>query len=344
MKNRENYLTISFGDSINDYPIITREKTKNRNKYYLFNKINIFNKKINLENEERRKRKYEHKKLSKQKIVIENFYTSDYLNKTKKYLLVTVSFNNPIIVKYQIKLIKKYIKGSFEHIICDNSNRIDAARKIKEVCKNNNTTYIRINPDIIPNGYSDSHGIALNWVWENILQQRKQDFALLDHDIFPITEQNIEDYYSEQDFWGSIRFRNKNNKKDIWSLWPGFAFYKYEPLVNKKLNFRRYRKFGLFKISCVDTGSANWNCLYSKYDATTLKNCNMVTWDLKTDKEFVFNGNKNSDFEDCIEYFNNKTWLHSINGSEWHESKGKINLVYQLLNKILEDNYTNESI
>lgn len=40
---------------------------------------------------------------------------------------------------------------------------------------------------------------------------------------------------------------------------------------------------------------------------------------------------------DSLEWFDNKRWLHTINGSCWKQiSKGKDNLVKQLLEKYLE--------
>ena len=335
MTYREEYLTVSFGESINKFCIVSKEQTDSCCKYFLFNRFNIFNKKINVDDEVRRIRKKEFNRLNKQKIFIDNYYSEPYQNNKEKYLLIAVSFNNPKIVEYQIKLMKKYVKGNFVHIICDNSNKIESAIEIKKVCENNQTTYIRINAKITPNGYSDSHGVALNWIFENIIKYKQKDFALLDHDIVPIIEQNIDDYFNKQDFFGQIRFKDENNHKDVWSLWPGFAFYKYSVVKNKKLNFRRYKHFGIFKACCVDTGSANWKPLYSKYNANDLISCDVVSWDLKNDVEFKPNGNKNSDFEDCVEYFNNKTWLHAINGSEWHESNGKINFVYKRLEELL---------
>lgn len=334
MTDREDVLTISFGDLITIHTLISREVSEDAYEYYLFNKIKILSKKRDKDKEERRFRRSEFRRLNRQKICMEDFYSKDYKANTEDYLLITVSFNNPVVVDYQIKLIKKYLKGNFVHIICDNSNRIEAAREIKNVCIQNDTTYIRINSKTIPNGYSDSHGVALNWVWNNVIKSKQKDFGLLDHDIFPIVEQNVTDYFNKnQDFWGQIRFKNNNNHKERWFLWPGFAFYKFDAVKDLNLNFRRYKHFGFIKAKSSDTGSANWRQLYSRYNADELEKCTAVKWDLRTNAEFCGKWEANTDFEYCIDYFNNKTWLHAVNGSDWHASKGKINLVYEELTK-----------
>ena len=330
MNIRENIITLSFLDNTYEYVLLSKDISESCYTYYLFDKFKILRTKRNSKKEEFRRRRAEHLRLSRQKIIIGDYYSSDYKNNNGKRILVTVAFNNPKVIEYQIKLIKKYIKGDFIHIICDNSNRIDSAQGIRNVCIQNEVTYIRVNSDIKPHGYSDSHGVALNWIWENILSKKEKDFALLDHDIFPIQEQNIEDYFDIENFWGSIR--NKNGR---WYLWPGFAFYRFDAVKNKKLNFRRYKHFGFIKAKNADTGSANWNCLYSKYNVIFIRNCDVASVDLSTNSIPLSNKDNNYVFENCIEYFNNKTWLHSINGSVWHDDNGKIELVYKCLDEKL---------
>lgn len=163
--------------------------------------MNIF--KVDNETKDRRSRRRQHYLLSKEKFVIENYYSSDY-NKESNVDLITVSFNNPIIIDYQIKLFRKYLQGSFCHIVCDNSNMEERAKQIREVCVKNNITYIHCEPKKIPHGYADSHGIALNWIYYSIVRKRKNNFAFLDHDIFPIKVLNIESYLEKAELAGRV--------------------------------------------------------------------------------------------------------------------------------------------
>ncbi len=91
----------------------------------------------------RRAKRAEARRLSSLKIDIEPFYADNFEDKT--FIdLITVAFNNPTIIDYQIKLFKKFIKGSYTHIVCDNSNNEEKAKGIKKVCEENNVTYINV--------------------------------------------------------------------------------------------------------------------------------------------------------------------------------------------------------
>ena len=202
----------------------------------------------------RRAKRAEAKRLSSLKIEIEPFYATNFEDKT--FIdLITVAFNNPLIIDYQIKLFRKFLKSSFTHIVCDNSNNEEKARSIKKACEENNITYINITSTEKASGFSDSHGRALNRIYKNFVQKRAKNFAFLDHDILPIKEVNIGEYLANTDLFGAVMERG-----GIWYLWTGFAFYRYDYLKNKKLNFRRYRKFNFIKVKGHSDNEFNNRC------------------------------------------------------------------------------------
>ena len=287
---------------------------------------------------ERKRRKREHKKLSKQRFDIPAFYASDY-DKNSGMDLITVSFNNPKVIKYQINLIRKFAKGNYTIIICDNSNVREKAEAIKKVCEDLNVTFVRVNPKKNPNGYSDSHGLALNWIYENVVKKRENNFAFLDHDIFPVKNINIEDYVKEQDFYGHKNRSHKDTllNKGMWYIWPGLSFFKYDVLKNKNANFGKWRRFGFLKIKVVgaDTGSANWPVLYSKYDTDKLKFANTSFWNIRKNCAVKDDEIRALAQTDLIQYFDNENWLHMIDGSEWQDSKGKTEMVYEMLDRLV---------
>lgn len=296
--------------------------------------MNNFLEKIKQKREEtkiRRAKRAEAKRLSCLKIEIEPFYASNYNNET--FIdLITVAFNNPIIVDYQIRLFNKFIKGSFTQIICDNSNNEEKAKAIKEVCVKNNVTYINVTSGEKASGFSDSHGRALNRIYKNIVQKRQNNFAFLDHDILPIKEINIEDYLKHTDLFGAVMERG-----GIWYLWPGFAFYKYDYLKNKKLNFRRYRKFNFIKVEGADTGSGNWYPLYSKYDRSKFQKPDDILWNIRENR--LANENEqegNVVQESLVQYYLDKSWLHTMCASEWVDCKGKNQMIYEILDGFLK--------
>ena len=283
---------------------------------------------------ERKNREKEFKRLSKKEIQIEPFFSSDY-DVPVNMDLYTVSFNNPKIIEYQIRLIKKNIIGNYRYIVCDNSNKEYEANLIKEVCKKYDITYIRVSINT-PSGMSDSHGRALNWVYNNVIKKRQNNFGFLDHDIFPIKEIEIEKYLSDSDIKGVVQNRNK-----IWYLWPGLSFYKYDYVKDKKLNFRRYRLFNIFKYKNVDTGSGNWIPLYKNYpvngvDIPRYSYINIVN---KEDTDWSKVCGDNSYIQKNIsEIFDGNRWFHSLCGSNWIDTDGKDKIVY----KMLEDYCSNK--
>lgn len=294
--------------------------------------MNIF--KVDNETKDRRSRRRQHYLLSKEKFVIENYYSSDY-NKESNIDLITVSFNNPIIIDYQIKLFRKYLQGSFCHIVCDNSNMEERAKQIREVCVKNNITYIHCEPKKIPHGFADSHGIALNWIYYSVIQKRKNNFAFLDHDIFPIKPLNIESYLEKTELAGRVY-----EQSGIWYLWPGFSFFRYELLKDIKTNFRRHRKWNIFKVPIVDTGSANWYPLYSKYDKEKVNRVHFAGWNIVDNKPTTKEEAQGSFIQEkLVDYSIDKTWFHSICGAEWRDVKGKNKIIYKMLDDILFDRY-----
>lgn len=255
------------------------------------------------------------------------FYASNY-SSPSNIDLITVSFNAPKMVQYQIKLVKKFVKGNFRLIICDNSTDKDSAFEIKKICENEDITYIRVLDRSVPNGYSNSHAIALNWIYKNIVKQRKRDFVFLDHDLFPVKEVFVEEYLKERAAFG----RTISNNKGLWHLWAGFSFFKWDFVKNKKLNFHRYKTLGFIKKHNVDTGSANWGPIFSKLDRAKVS-C--------VDEIYEINGdnlvkNPEGDYEKGFNCFENGVWFHLLDGADRYNSRGdKISAALKYFDAIL---------
>ena len=280
----------------------------------------------------RRQKRAEAKRLSCLKIELEPYYSTNYKDKT--FIdLITVAFNNPKIVEYQIRLFKKFIKGSYTQIICDNSNNEEKAKAIREVCEKLDTTYINITSTEKASGFSDSHGRALNRIYKSIIKTRQTNFALLDHDILPIKEINIEDYLKNTNLAGYVVER-----AGIWYLWAGFGFFKYERIKNLKLNFRRYKIFNIFKAEGADTGSGNWYPLYSKCGRNDVYEAKEELWNIRENRPANENEQEGKVIqESMVQYFFERTWLHTECASEWIDCKGKNDLIYEMLEDILKN-------
>jgi len=262
---------------------------------------------------------------------MEPYFAQKYKEKT--FIdLITIAFNNPMIIDYHIKMFKKYIKSDFTHIVCDNSNNQEKASWIRRICINNDVTYINVTSGEKAGGFSDSHGRALNRIYKTIVKRRQNNFAFLDHDIFPIKEVKIEDYLKETELFGAVMERG-----GIWYLWPGFAFYKYDYLKDLTLNFRRYRKFNIFKVEGADTGSGNWYQLYSKFDRNKFENPDEILWNIRENREANEDEKEGNVIqESLVQYFFGKSWLHTMCASEWVDCKDKNLIIYDLLEGFLK--------
>lgn len=264
-----------------------------------------------------RQRKKAYRDSFKQKYNIADFYSENY-NKPSEIDLITVSFNAPELIKYQIKLMKKFLKGNYCIIICDNSTQEECSKKIRDTCKKNNVTYIRVLDRRRPNGYSNSHAIALNWIWQNVVKKRKNNFGFLDHDIYPVREIDITDYVKTDPIYGKYY-----EVSGIWYLWAGFAFFNWEHVKNLPLNFHRYKILGFIKKRHVDTGSANWNCLYKKLDITKLKPCSDEFIPMVTGSSIEVN------------YIGSRNWLHIFDGGNKYNTNGnKVETVLKYLDTL----------
>lgn len=216
----------------------------------------------------RKKMRHDYKKAFSNKFVIEPYYSADYSNESD-IDLIAITFNAPKLVEYQIKFVKKFVEGRFLHIICDNSTSKECAEEIRAICEKYDVTYIRIEDRKTPYGYSNSHEIALNWTYKNVVKKRRNNFAFIDHDMFPLKPVNPYEYIKDYPVFGKYMV----SPSGIWYLWAGFSFFNYDFVKDLPLNFHRYKKFGIFSMkgkNWVDTGSANYNCLYSKIERDKL--------------------------------------------------------------------------
>ena len=159
-----------------------------------------------------------------------------------------------------------------------------------------------------------------------------EDFKTL----FDMKEFDIESYLENAELAGRV-----DEISDIWYLWPGFSFFRYELLKNKRVNFRRHRKWYLFKVPRVDTGSANWYPLYSKYDKKKVKKVAFYGWNIVDNKPVKKEEIKGKFIQEkMVDYSSDKIWFHSTCGSEWRDVKGKNQIIYKILNSVLSDSIT----
>ncbi|WP_434725191.1 hypothetical protein [Mesorhizobium sp. RIZ17] len=183
-------------------------------------------------------------------------------------VLITISFNDPQVIGWQIKLIAKNIPHAI-HIIADNSNDFAARAAIQGICKSTGLTYVAVPGNPWGKGKPDgsrSHGYALNWAWQNIaLANNSSMVAFLDHDIFPIQNTDPFRLLAAATVAGAVT----THPDGRWYLWPGFALFNLDRLTTTRLNF------GKDWLDDLDTGGLNWSRLYCRLSEGQLCKANV---------------------------------------------------------------------
>jgi len=229
---------------------------------------------------------------------------------------VTIAFNNEFLIEEQIRLMKKYITNSnYVHIVVDNSSDKKKRGTIKAVCAKANIPYFSLPFNWfskIDKRPSYSHGLAMNWVYYNLIKKIKPSiFGFLDHDIFPIKPYSLLQKIGNQCFYGRLVDKTPDNyPKKLWYLWAGFCFFNFDSIKYLDINFMPCKVDDIY----LDTASSNYFPLYSKYDIESLHFPAPVV------EEFFREGNV---YHSDLLQFIDDDWIHTINGSNWKKVKDK---------------------
>lgn len=169
-----------------------------------------------------------------------------------KKLLVTIAFNDWEMIERQLLAIRKFIPGPL-HLIADNSSDEFLSQQIKAACIRLHAPYVRLprNP-WDHRSPSRSHGLALNWVWHQIIRPGEPElFGFLDHDLVPVAPDDPFAILMSLDIAGDKRWA-----ADRWFLWAGYCFFRTAFLRGKDVDFGQDWFLGL------DTGGRNWRSIY----------------------------------------------------------------------------------
>ncbi len=237
-----------------------------------------------------------------------------------KTLIFTVAFNNVTLIRYQNVFLRKNINDDFVYLVADNSSDINIRKQIESYCSDENISYLSLPHNLLNHvGGSYSHAMCLNYVYKHVIKKCKpRIFGFIDHDLFPIKEVSIADKLKNQPVYGPLRERG-----ECWYMSAIMSFFRYDFMADKKVDFMPVKPFDQY----LDTGGGNW-AIYS-----TLNKKDILFPDELTEP-FREGGARHSDM---LEYFDNKTWLHTINGSCWHEeAEGKGNMIRSILTEYLK--------
>lgn len=237
--------------------------------------------------------------------------------------IITVAFNNVDLIRYQTQFLEKFMRDSYTRIIVDNSTDKTKRKELYRYCLENNSAYIGLPKNLLNIvGSSYSHAMALNYAYRHvILKRRPYAFGQIDHDLFPTRPVSILEKLENQPIYGPLRLREK-----CWYLSAIMSFYRFDFMKGKHFDCMPVTPDKVY----LDSGGGNWYSLYSQIDRKSIVFPNECIIPLRE------GGDRHGD---SLEFFDDKLWLHTINGSCWkviHDGKEKEQLAKQRLDKILE--------
>lgn len=243
-------------------------------------------------------------------------------------ILVTVAFNNPELIKAQIKALNSKLTDDYLLVVCDNSSLPKAREQIKVDCQELNTIYQTSHKVTAKFANSASHGKALDWIFGQILPVSDCKWiGSLDHDIFPRTKTSLEKKIQK-----ALCYGLRQERGDKWYLWPGFQLFRAKVLKNSKFSF--------MPASGLDTGGANWNWIYSKLPKHKVIFANQSYRQLvqKSGKASLLPLTKQEQKEQLVESDNLvevlDDWNHFFNGSDWKQTGNKITSITNIVNHL----------
>lgn len=239
-------------------------------------------------------------------------YNNSYIEPLSKRAtvdIVTVAFNNEMVIEQQERLLRKYLLDSFSYTVADNSPDPEKRHIIRRLCIDKGVGYVSLPPNPY-NGKNSSlsHGLALNWIYNNYIILRKTEcFGFIDHDIFPVKPTSILSFLEQSPVFGLIQERG-----DKWYLWPGFCFFLRDFIDDKIVNF--------LPGNDADTGGRNWESIYYNLDRQQIP---VIKHEYGNLREGV---DPQSDLFERI-----GDWVHTFNASYWKNVAPKDSIVLDYL-------------
>lgn len=176
-------------------------------------------------------------------------------------ILVTIAFNVPWVIDLLVRSVRRHMP-EWTLVVVDNSNDAEMRREIRAVCDASATPYLGLppNPEWSPNR---SHGIALNWIWRNLIRPTSpRRFGFIDHDCFPVGPTDVMATLARQPVAGPVICPQRVD--NAWFVWAGCMFFDNRAVGDRSLDFNHDQRLRL------DTGGRVWHTLYRDLDRSEL--------------------------------------------------------------------------
>jgi hypothetical protein len=177
-------------------------------------------------------------------------------------VLTTIAFEDPEAIDMQAQLVARFVPDA-TYMVADMSASEDAATQIAAIAKRHGVAHVRLPESPLRRREQASriHGLALNWVWRNLIRSGEPDrFGFIDHDMFPTEPDDPFARLDRQPVYGCLREAGRR-----WFLWAGFAMFRFDAVKDLALDF------GQDWFNELDTGGANWDVLFRTLDRKQLK-------------------------------------------------------------------------
>lgn len=177
-------------------------------------------------------------------------------------LVATVAFNSSWVIGWQLRFIRRHLVDA-TFLVADNSTDAAARLRIAELCRQAGVAYLALpgNPYRGSKHASRSHGLALNWIYRNVVRRLGPSaWGVFDHDLFPTRPFDPQARLGGQPFYGDLEARPGGSY-----LWPGYCLFSGEFEPYGRLDFRQDWFVGL------DTGGMNAGLLAQAGDLSAMR-------------------------------------------------------------------------
>lgn len=215
-------------------------------------------------------------------------------------LIATVAWNSPWVIRWQLRFMARNLRNA-AFLVADNSTDPAARKAIAELCAEGGVSYL----PLPPNPYrhvrhaSRSHGLALNWVYHNLVRRlRPASWGFFDHDLFPTAPFDPHERLRGQPFYGDLEVREHGRY-----LWPGYCLFARSADETVTLDFRQdwFRQ--------LDTGGMNARVLFNRLDLSQFAFGRRRS--IGPQRNYAITEDQIDWFDDCLHLGNASGWLAS---------------------------------
>src|SRR4029079_437612 len=139
-----------------------------------------------------------------------------------KNLIASIAFNAPWTIGWQLRFVTRYLDNA-TFLVADNSTDPQARASIAALCAQAGVVCLQLpeNPYQGRRYASRSHGLALNWIYRNVIRElRPAAWGFFDHDLFRTRRFDPLERLRGQPFYGDLESRPGGSY-----LWPGFCLF-----------------------------------------------------------------------------------------------------------------------